>query len=115
MRPAAQCRDPALDACDALCPDSTTGAELLRHELTRLHVKCLGDVVQPLEEQPALAVLDFIEDRPRDARFQGQLLLSETALLPQLADSSADGRPPTFPCGHALRTVLTRSRRHAHQ
>ncbi len=89
--------------------------ELLRHKLTRRHIKCFGDVVQPLEEQPALTVLDFIEYRPRDARLQRQLFLGQAAFLPQLADSSADGRPPTLPCSHALRTVLTRSRRHAHQ
>ena len=95
-------------------PRCSTAGSGIDHQFAGRHVQRVGDVVEPLEEQTPPAVLDTVEDRASDTRKVCQLFLGKASLDAQFADPLADRCSTTLPSSHALRTVLARTRGHAH-
>lgn len=75
----------------------------------------ISDVIEPLEQQPTLAVLNMDEHIPRDARFKRQRFLGQSPREADAADTTAYFLAALGPQSGSFGICLTGSGWHATQ
>lgn len=101
--------------CESRALKSGELLRVLHQQVGDGDVKSFGDVVEPLVEQAAPAMLDIDQEVARDAGGEGKLLLSATLSHPDRPDALADLLSMTLPGRGALRAGLAGSGGHHHQ